>query len=329
VSPPVLRLAGLLVATPASASEGPFLRLEAADATRCASDGLVSVRAVEVLLDGSLAGAPASEYRLVVDGAIGSEPPLASTIFRESTVPLEIGIAVQANLAYRIDMAAIVAGLGSFLGALPPRAIVSVVKFGDGVHRLATRRSPKEAAEAVAGLSASDLASAPAVDAFRTTLLDLGEQPDARKMLIIVSDGLSTGSDRDAFRALGDLARAKGVAIHPIAYSATDERAPLLALGEIAKRSNGTFRWATKIDAVGGQLERLAAEIDGQMLLDFAVADRCVASHAIAVARGALRSNTKGTRGSGDGTSWLGPALGLFALAAGGAAVLGRRKKQN
>jgi hypothetical protein len=43
---------------------------------------------------------------------------------------------------------------------------------------------------------------------------------------------------------VGNEARGLNAAIFPVGYSPLDERGPLLNLGEIAKRSGGTFRWA-------------------------------------------------------------------------------------
>ena len=62
--------------------------------------------------------------------------------------------------------------------------------------------------------------------------------------------------------------------IHAIAYSPNDMRRPLLALGELSKRSLGTFRWvrsATTPDSWSAAFEQLRDEIDKQYVLTYFV----------------------------------------------------------
>jgi hypothetical protein len=59
------------------------------------------------------------------------------------------------------------------------------------------------------------------------------------------------------------------VPIHSIAFSPNDDRGPLLNLGEISKRSNGTFRWARNADDLRTQIETLADELNKQYVLSF------------------------------------------------------------
>src|SRR5205823_1645824 len=78
------------------------------------------------------------------------------------------------------------------------------------------------------------------------------------------------------FRALGDFAAARHVPIHSIAFSPTDERGPLLNLGEISKRSHGTFRWARSADDLRAQVEGLIEELNQQYVLTFRLDDPAV-----------------------------------------------------
>jgi hypothetical protein len=115
------------------------------------------------------------------------------------------------------------------------------------------------------------------IDAVRAAIAELGRQkvpegqPAPRRLIVVVSDGINMQMDRKAFRSLGDAAQAAHVPIHSIAYSPTDDRGPLLNLGEISKRSFGTFRWAKSGNDLHAQLETLAEELSGQYVLTYKV----------------------------------------------------------
>src|SRR6185295_16744758 len=137
-------------------------------------------------------------------------------------------------------------------------------------------RAPQAAAdpidELVTDTESGDLRLAEAV---RAGLLELNKpRPDsalARRLIVVVSDGLNSTMDRKVFKSLGDAAAKARVPIHTIAFSANDDRGPLLNLGEIAKRSNGTFRWAKNADDLKNQIETLSDELHKQYVLTFAL----------------------------------------------------------
>ena len=79
-----------------------------------------------------------------------------------------------------------------------------------------------------------------------------------RKMIVVIGDGRDRSNDRDRVTALGKRAGKDGVRIHSFAYAPTDVRRPLLLLGELSKRSFGTFRWLRK-DATTGRRGRPAS----------------------------------------------------------------------
>lgn len=136
------------------------------------------------------------------------------------------------------------------------------------------------------------------VDAVRAALLELnrprpgaGDAPPARRLVVVVSDGLNAQMDRKTFRALGDAAASSQVPIHSIAFSPADDRGPLVNLGEISKRSNGTFRWARNADELKAQIETLADELDKQYVLTFQLTVDTLAGHTFELSCDDLRSN--------------------------------------
>ena len=87
-----------------------------------------------------------------------------------------------------------------------------------------------------------------------------------RKMIVIIGDGRDASNDRDRVTRVGQRAAAAGIRIHSLAYSPKDVRRPLLLLGELSKKSLGTFRWVrgAKSDSWSAAFEQLTAEINRQ-----------------------------------------------------------------
>jgi len=181
------------------------------------------------------------------------------------------------------------------------------------------------------------------VDAVRTALVELSRSqpagPPPRRLIVVVSDGLNAQMDRNTFRALGDAAAKAHVPIHTIAFSPADDRGPLLNLGEISKRSNGTFRWARNADQLKAQIDTLADELDKQYVLTFSLPLDSLDGHRFQLREDKLVSNELrweagasvfGYSGSTSRRSvvwlileWLGGILGvLFSLYVGFAIVL-------
>jgi hypothetical protein len=169
--------------------------------------------------------------------------------------------------------------VGQLLEGMPPTWRVFVINYGEDV----TPHRPFRAAGAVGAIvedlepegEAADLKLIEAIDAAvialkkeRTTREQAGDKA-ARRLIVLISDGLNYNMDKNAFRTLGKSAAKEGIPIHTIAFSPQDDRGPLLNLGEISKLSNGTFRWARNADDLRNQIETLADELSKQYVLTF------------------------------------------------------------
>jgi pSer/pThr/pTyr-binding forkhead associated (FHA) protein len=167
----------------------------------------------------------------------------------------------------------------SLLDGLSPRARVLLIEYGDNMVPHTPFRSPQSLEGDVDDLSpdgeAGDLVLTSSV---RHAVDELKKpRPDgkvARRLIVVISDGLNSQMDRATFKSLGDYAGKAHVPIHTIAFSPTDERGPLLNLGEISKRSNGTFRWAKSADELRGQIETLGDELNKQYVLTYKIEAR-------------------------------------------------------
>ncbi len=94
-----------------------------------------------------------------------------------------------------------------------------------------------------------------------------------RKMIIAISDGRDQSADRDRVIRIGKRAAKDQVRIHSFAFSPKDIRRPLLLLGELSKRSAGTFRWVRGPHAESWRpaFQQLRAELDQQLVVTFFV----------------------------------------------------------
>lgn len=94
-----------------------------------------------------------------------------------------------------------------------------------------------------------------------------------RKMILLIGDGRDLANDRERVTRLGQRAAREGVRIHSFAYAPNDIRKPLLLLGELSKRSYGTFRWIRSASAESWTpaFQQLRDEITQQYVLTYFV----------------------------------------------------------
>jgi pSer/pThr/pTyr-binding forkhead associated (FHA) protein len=288
-------LAVALALWPAAAGASkPRLRLEYVDRARCAARGEVQLHLVELELEGNMRPAPRGGYRLLLDGK-----PLPGRALRRATFagvprPLLVALVMQNDSAYEQDLSAVKTGARAFVRRLPPRAKVTVIAYAQEVQRQLSLGSPKQALAAIKRVKpVDDVGGVELVEAIKMGLRGVAAgEAGARRMVVVVSDGRNETAKRDLFRALGSKAQQDGIPIYPIAFSPIDERVPLLNLGEIAKRSRGTFRWARQPTGIGEQFANLAQEINQQQVLTFRLPDACARAHTLQVLSGRLRSNS-------------------------------------
>lgn len=125
---------------------------------------------------------------------------------------------------------------------------VAIVMFGEGAGT--PKLTGVKGMKGKVALTSDNSASDPVLlDAVERSLMALKKaKPEVegrpqRKMIVLIGDGRDTSGDHDRVTRLGNRAAKEGVRIHSLAYSPADLRRPLLVLGELSKRSFGTFRW--------------------------------------------------------------------------------------
>jgi hypothetical protein len=190
-----------------------------------------------------------------------------------------IVIMVQASLDYSDVVSHIGESLDrDLLAQLGDRTQVAVLKFGEtaGTGKLAPIKSVRGKVSLSSDNSAGDPALLDTLDRALRLLRKAKTTPEGRplrKMVVIVGDGRDLAGDRDRVTRAGNRAARDGVRIHTIAYSASDARRSMLALGELSKRSLGTFRWVRTAaqDSWKAAFEQLRDEINKQYVLTYFV----------------------------------------------------------
>ena len=279
-----------------SAASGSRLTVEWIDTRTCADRGAVTVWASEVELSGTPRSIDLEHVSLTVDGMRSKARAVGVTSLDDSSRSVHVAIVAQSNLSYLNDMALIRDGIIDFIAALPSDTTFTVIGYSWRPHLLG-EALPSEAARVAVGRlvvqeEAGSVALIPALD-FAVRLLKKSKV-GTRRILMTIADGLNQDLSRDEFRRFAARATAANVFVYPIAFSATDERNPLRNLGEIAKRTLGTFRWARVPSDLHRQFMTLSSEIGQQLGFTFSMPDRCAHAHRVQLVHHGLRSNVVG-----------------------------------
>lgn len=288
-----LAAAAVATATPGAArAAGPRLLLDRAEIEPSSFSGLARVRlyVTAVQLEGALIDAGGADpFVLLVNGGRRREPYLSGR-FKGTGAPAALVLVVETGWEMREDLETVKGELAELIANAPPGTEIAILAYGeniDGGHRLL----PAAAATTALGELEADPAPAEpqllaALDRAVVTLARTGKRAApaggdglaaARRLVVVVSDGKDIDPDPSRYREVGERAERAGVRIHSLAYSPVDNRRPLLGLGELSKRSGGTFRWVRSREGFRGQIDTLAAELNQQYVLTwFLPADQVV-----------------------------------------------------
>ncbi|HEX8950457.1 MAG TPA: vWA domain-containing protein, partial [Polyangia bacterium] len=231
----------------------------------------------------------------------------------------------------------------ALLEGLSPRVRVLLIDYGADMTAHPPFRPAAALESDVDDLApdgdAGDLSLSRALEA---ALVQLNKpRPDgkpARRFIVVISDGLNSQMDRKTFKQLGDSAARARVPIHTIAFSPTDERGPLLNLGEISKRSNGTFRWARNAEDLRAQIDTLTDELNKQYVLTYKIDARSLEGRSFVLRSEDLVSNalvydsSGGSFGYAPATRpllpwWLWALAGIVLFGGAAAIVVARRPR--
>lgn len=325
------------LAPPAEATK-PKCRLERLDPSLL-PDGKLRLYAAPVELEGNVIDdLRTQQFSLLVNGKKAGKAEKMQP-FSAAREPVYVMLVVEIAAQFRQAFEQVKEALKDFLENQPSSMKVALVTYGADVEKRTPFIPAPSMSVEVDDLSADDdSADVRMVDALRLALTELRKlEPGAaelnkvapRRLIVLVSDGLNFKMDRKTFKEMGEASARAGVPIHTIAFSPIDARGPLLNLGDLSKRSNGTFRWAQKTADLRAQLDTLADEVRKQYVLTFPTKLSSTEKHTFGLYCRDLKSNVLGGKGqfgyvpagSSGGLAWwvwalivLGAIVGLLAV---------------
>jgi hypothetical protein len=214
----------------------------------------------------------------VMAGGSKLEAPYALGSFAATGADAAIVIVLEANLAYTEVLPSIVATLDDIvLSKLSDRTQLAILAFGEatGSGKLGSLKASRAR---LAQLSPDGSAGEPALldtlDRAMRLLKQAKSSPEGRplrKLIIVIGDGRDRSGDRERVTRLGQRADREGVRIHTLGFAPSNVRRPLLTLGELSKRSLGTFRWVRVggADSWSGAFQQLRDEINKQYVFTY------------------------------------------------------------
>jgi hypothetical protein len=302
-----LGLAGLLLiagsfagTVPAARAAGPRLLLDRAELEPSWFGGRARLRlhVTAIQLEGALIPVGGAEpFVLQIGGSRRREPYLVGR-YTGSGGATAVVVVVQTGWEMRDDLDAMRDAVTQLLDGLPADSQVALVSYGesvDGGNRLGAARAGNRLDALQADPAPADQQLVSAVERAVSTLTRArGGGRDGlpvRRLVVVLSDGKDADPDPARYRSAGERAERHGVRIHTIGFSAVDNRGPLLGLGELSKRSGGTFRWVRSREGFRTQMDTLLAEVNQQYVLTFFLPADQVVGKRIAVRAGELESN--------------------------------------
>lgn len=191
---------------------------------------------------------------------------------------LAIALVIQTNQAYAEVLPSITATLDQIvLFPLNNRTQLAVLAYGEATStgKLGPLKSGRrKLRDLVQDASVGEPALLDTIDRALRLLKRAKTTPEGRplrKLIIVISDGLDRTGDRDRVTQLGTHAERDGVRIHSLGYAPNNVRRPLLTLGELSKKSLGTFRWVVTGGAASwtASLQQLNDEIQKQYVVTY------------------------------------------------------------
>ena len=331
----------------------PRCRLEHVDLSALDQSGVIKATGGLIELEGLVSSDQAAKnFRLLIGGkSTGRAERL--DLFERSGQDLYMILAVEISALYAPAFDKIKEALQEFLEAVP-RARVKLIQFGTEIDPSPTFLPAPAVSQQLDDINPDDQGEVKLLDALTAGLVSLNKLPPGpakdksdkphlppRRVIVVLSDGLNALMDRKSFKRVGDLLKQSNVPLFPVAFSPRDDRGPLLNLGELAKRSAGTFRWAQKDDGLKEQFQNLAEELNKTGVLQFPakkLSAQALAGAMFTLQCGELRSApftlSGGTPAPPPSRWWkwvLGVVLsllGLWGLAQGALWLLNRRSRK-
>lgn len=268
----------LATAWPRPAEAAPWLKLDRVEAEPTWVSGIARLRvfvSAVTLNGGTIPVAGKKEWVLQVGSAKKKIPYIAGH-FKAVEDDLAVMLVVQTSSDYQEALPKIRDAAKEFVEALPSSASVGVISFSEDVQ--GDRRVGGKN-RALAEIDALDADSVPtenalisamnrAVRAFRRAKPSEKGKP-MRKLVVVVSDGRDIEFEASRYRKIARRADREDIRIHAIAFSPVNQRKYMVGLGELTKRTQGTFRLVRDQKFFETQFKQLRDELEQQYVLTF------------------------------------------------------------
>ncbi|HSN28147.1 MAG TPA: FHA domain-containing protein [Kofleriaceae bacterium] len=210
-------------------------------------------------------------------GTTEKKAPVAIGEYGNTGSETAIVFVVQAGAEYTEALPLISDALDhELLQSISDRTQVAVLSYGEtpGTGRLQSIKSVRGKLSINGDASPGDPALLDTLDKALRLLKLAKTEPEGkpiRKIVVVIGDGRDKSGDKDRVTRAGVRAGKEGVRIHTIAFSPGDNRRPMLALGELSRKSLGTLRWVRKdtADSWKATIDQLRDEIDKQYVLTY------------------------------------------------------------
>jgi len=208
------------------------------------------------------------------------DAPYALGTYAPTNADTALVVVLEANLAYADAIPSILSTFDEgVLSALNDRTQIAVLPYGQatGTGKLSSLRIARgKLTEIAQDGSASEPALLDTLERALLLLKKAKTSPEGRplrKLIVVIGDGHDRASDRDRVTALGKRADREGIRIHSFGYAPSKVLRPLLTLGELSKRSLGTFRWVRSggAESWAPAFQQLREEINKQYVLTYFV----------------------------------------------------------
>ncbi|WP_428268239.1 FHA domain-containing protein [Haliangium sp.] len=296
----------LLGTRPAAAEGPPWLRIDQVQAEPSVFEGLTRLQLFVTAVDlhgaflGDITGDRA--FTLEVNGRAQRVPYLVGTFRGVADVSQEliIAIVIETTAPFADVLGEIKAQTGAFLESLPKGTQVLIVGYDDEVSAGARPGNIARARRVLDDLDVDPTVTDPsqyqlvaaveharrALSRARPELAGAGQ----RRYIVVISDGHDADPTPQNYRAVAKRAGREGIRIHSIGYPPDRNRYPLLGLGEMSKRSEGTFRLVLTRTGFAAHFTQLQRETLDQYLLTYFLPSDQIANKRIELEAASMRS---------------------------------------
>ncbi len=311
-------LVGLLMAFPRpAAAQQRWLKLDRVEAEPTWVKGMVQVRAYVTAVNvyGGMVPIGGKKAWALKAGGKKLRSAYFAMPFRTQDDVFLLGLVIQTSKENPIDtsqphsLTEVKPAAIHFLESLPKTTRIALVTYDEQVNGRPRLESLTNVTTKLRKLAPSKKPQAALTKAVRQAIKAINKYKPkgtkkgrrVRRAIVVIADGRDSqwpkpkapdyaGAIEEA-RKLGKLADRTGIRIHSIGYSAENWRRPLLMLGELSKRTHGTFRLAQSYDSFEVLLRSLHNEIERQYVLTFYVPEKRVKGRKLSLVSGKLESN--------------------------------------